>query len=409
MTEDKSEPTGSCAPHRDDHRHGDLATAATAFARNLTETQESLRRLAILVAEGARPDTLFAAVTQEVRRYFGGTTARMIRYEINSTATLVANEGTWGPHVMVGYAWEDYPPDGLTATIRRTGRTARVEDYAALAGGEPYRQEGLRSAVGLPIHVHGRLWGMIAVGSTAGDLPVDTEERMADFTELIGIAVANAQSRAELIASRARIVAASDEARRRIERDLHDGAQQRLVGLALRLRMAADAVVGNESVCREIDALATEVVAIIDDLREISAGFHPAILSHAGMAAAVRMLARRSTVPVQTDIRVEHQLPKALEVCGYYVVSELLTNTAKHANASFAEVKIVIDGQLLRIIVSDDGVGGADPKRGSGLIGISDRVEALGGTLTVSSDAGNGTRICCELPTSTIGAMPSVQ
>jgi GAF domain-containing protein len=207
------EPTRSVVPQRYDRRHGGFVNVATTSVRNLADTQESLRRLAILIAEGARPDTLFAAVTEESRRYFGGSTARMIRYETNGTATLLANEGTCGPHVMVGCTWDHYPPDGLTATIRRTGRSARVEDYAALAGGEPYRKEGLRSAVGLPIHVHGRLWGMIAVGSTSEILPVDAERRMADFTELIGIAVANEPSRAELIASRARIVAASDEAR----------------------------------------------------------------------------------------------------------------------------------------------------------------------------------------------------
>jgi signal transduction histidine kinase len=165
----------------------------------------------------------------------------------------------------------------------------------------------------------------------------------------------------------------------------------------------------NEPIRREIGALASEVAGVIEDLREISAGIHPAILSHGGLAAAVRMLVRRSTVPVQADIRVDRQLPSAVEVCSYYVVSELLTNMAKHANASFAGVKIDTHGQLLRIVVSDDGVGGAAPQRGSGLIGISDRVHALGGTVAVSSETGSGTRICCEFPLSTIDALPSVQ
>ena len=208
--------------------------------RELADTQASLRRLAMLVARGESPEAVFAAVTREVLRHFGDGTARMIRYELDGTATLLANEGTTGPHVRVGERWEGYPPTGLTATVLRTGRAARVDDYRDIPGGEPYLAEGLRSAVAMPVHVNGRLWGMIAVGSGQGPLPPDTEQRMTEFTELVATAVANAQSRAELMTSRARIVAASDEARRRIERDLHDGAQQRLVALALRLRMAAE-------------------------------------------------------------------------------------------------------------------------------------------------------------------------
>src|SRR5207245_1283086 len=191
----------------------------------------ALRRLAMLVARGEPPEAVFAATTGEALRYFGGGTARMIRYEPDGTATLLANEGTTGPHVRVGERWEGYPPTGLTATVQRTGRAVRVDDYRDIPGGEPYLREGLRSAVAMPIHVQGRLWGLIAVGSGHWSLPRDTEQRMTEFAELVATAVANAQSRAELITSRAGIVAASDEARRRIERDLHDGAQQRLVAL----------------------------------------------------------------------------------------------------------------------------------------------------------------------------------
>ncbi len=207
--------------------------------RDLAGTQASLRRLAMLIARREPPEAVFAAVTKEVLRHFGNGTARMIRFDLDGTATLVANEGTTGPHVRVGERWEGYPPAGLTATVLRTGRAARVDDYRDIPGGEPYLGEGLRSAVAMPVHVHGRLWGMIAVGSGEAPLPPDTEQRMTEFTDLVATAVANAQSRAELMTSRARIVAASDEARRRIERDLHDGAQQRLVALALRLRSAA--------------------------------------------------------------------------------------------------------------------------------------------------------------------------
>jgi signal transduction histidine kinase len=225
---------------------------------------------------------------------------------------------------------------------------------------------------------------------------------MTDFTELIGIAVANTQSRTEVSASRARILAASDEARRRIERQLHDGVQQRLVRLALHLGITGDSASADEWLKQEIDALVTEVLGVLEDLRETSRGIHPTILSDAGLGAAVRMLARRSTVPVRTDIAIEGRLPKPIEACAYHVVSELLTNTGKHARASLASVEVEVGGALLRLCVSDDGVGGADHTQGSGLIGVRDRVEALGGTLLVSSEPGRGTRVCCEMPTVSI-------
>lgn len=402
-TPDRPADATGPTPHQKGFCRAELLSEALATARGLAETQASLRRLALLVAEGATSDVLFTAVTKEALRHFGGGTARTIRYERDGTATLLANEGTTGPHVRVGKPWQNIPPDGLTATIRRTGRCARVEDYGSMRGGEVFRQEGLRSAVGMPIYVSGRLWGMIAVGSGSGNLPLATEQRMTEFTDLIGIAVANAQGRAELIASRARIVTAADEARRRIERDLHDGAQQRLVRLALRLRMAGDSATANEWLKHEIDALVSEVLGVLDDLREISRGIHPAILSEAGLGAAVRMLARRATVPVQTAITIDGRLPDTIEACAYYVLSELLTNTAKHAHASLAVVEVTGAGTVLRLSVRDDGVGGADPTQGSGLISVRDRVEALGGHLTVSSEPGHGTKVCCELPTATIG------
>jgi signal transduction histidine kinase len=371
--------------------------------RTLIETQDSLRRLARLVADGAPPDAIFAAANQEALHHLGASGARMIRYETDGTTTVLADLGTCDSHVHVGQTEVNHPPEGLTATIRRTGRPARVDDHQALTGGDPLCRDGVRAAVGVPIHVHGHLWGLIGVGSKSGDLPMDTEQQLADFTELIAIAVAHAQSRAELNASRARIVAASDEARRRIERDLHDGAQQRLVGLAMRLGAAADSVSAHEPVRDELCAMISEVDEISEGLREISRGIHPAILSSAGIPAALRMLARRSTVAVQTDIRVERRLPMAAEVCAYYVVSEALTNVTKHARASQAQVRVVMDGAILRICVSDNGLGGADPNRGTGLIGIDDRVQALGGALSVTSERGEGTTISCDLPTEKIG------
>jgi signal transduction histidine kinase len=374
--------------------------------RELADTQAALRRLAMLVARGEPPEAVFAAVTKEALRHFGHGTARMIRYEPDGTATLLANEGMTGPPCARRRTLEGLSAAGLAATVLRTGRAAHVDDYHGFPGGEPYLGEGLRSAVAMPVHVNGRLWGAIAVGSEEGPLPPDTELRMTEFTYLVATAVANAQSRAELMASRARIVAASDEGRRRIERDLHDGAQQRLVTLAFRLRSAAAASTAGDEMRTEVADAAAELLGVIDDLREISRGIHPAILSEAGLRPALRALGRRSAVPVELDVRVDGRLPEPVEVGAYYVISEMLTNAAKHAQASVVEVDAEASGRTLRVRVRDDGIGGADPVRGSGLAGLKDRIEALGGTFSVHSPAGRGTTVCCEFPVAAGGGYP---
>jgi signal transduction histidine kinase len=379
--------------------------AATAIAnadsqqelRELADTQAALRRLATLVARGEPPEAVFAATTHEALERFGGGTARMIRYELDASATLLANEGSVGPHVRVGQPWEGYPATGLTATVLHTGRPARVDDYAEVPGGEPYLREGIRSAIAVPIHVNGRLWGMIAVGS-GRPLPSHAEQRMREFTDLVATAVANAQNRAELIASRARIVTSADEVRRRIERDLHDGAQQHLLALALRLRSLAASPQASQEIRDEITNVAAGLVDAVDELRELSRGIHPAILSNAGLPPALRALGRRAAVPVEMDVRIDGRLPEPVEVGAYYVVSEMLTNVVKHAHAS----SVVVDAKalpgVLRLCVRDDGIGGADPQGGSGLVGLKDRVEALGGTFDMRSPAGGGTTLTCELP-----------
>ena len=557
--------------------------AATAIAnaqaeqelRELADTQAALRRLATLVARGQPPEAVFAAATREALQYFGGGIARMIRYEPDGTATLVAREGTTYPE-RVGGPFEGYPPGGLTAIVRRTGRAAQVDDYRDVPGGERFLREGLRSAVGMPVHVNGRLWGMIAVGSREGPLPPGSEQRMteftdlvatavanaqnraaletsrdelarllaeqaalrrvatlvargldpaeifwavaeevrrmlgadsagiarfepdgtsvvvvgavgeyvvkwpvgtrvelpdyaalavvwrtgrsaridedvwssasdpvadalremgirslvaspivvegrlwgavnawtrrgpfpsdaadrmADFTELVATAVGNAESRAEVAASRARIVAAADETRRRIERDLHDGTQQRLVSLGLELRLAQGIVPAELGELEaEIGRVAGELNGIVEDLREIARGIHPAILSEGGLRPALRTLARRAAIAVELDVAPIARLPEPIEVAAYYVVSESLTNATRHAHASVVEVGAEASGSTLRVCVRDDGVGGADPRRGSGLVGLKDRIEALGGAFSMHSPAGGGTTVSCELP-----------
>jgi signal transduction histidine kinase len=248
--------------------------------------------------------------------------------------------------------------------------------------------------------VEGRLWGMIAVGSSLEQpLPPDTEGRLASFTELVATAIANAASRADLAASRARIVAAADETRRRIERDLHDGIQQQLVNLILELNLAEgteDCEVGELKA--QLARTARGLAGTLEGVREIARGIHPAILSRGGLEPALRTLARRSAVPVELDLRAERRLPEHVEVAAYYVVSEALTNAAKHAHASAVNVELCTHDAVLRVAIRDDGIGGADVSRGSGLVGLSDRIEAFGGRLYVTSPTGDGTTIVVEIP-----------
>jgi signal transduction histidine kinase len=251
-----------------------------------------------------------------------------------------------------------------------------------------------------PIVVEGRLWGALSVATTHAPLPADTEQRMANFTELMATAMANAESRAELTASRVRIVAAADDTRRRIERDLHDGIQQRLVSLGLDLRATqAAATAEHAELGRQLERVADGLGDALTDLQELSRGIHPAILSQGGLGPALWALARRSAVPVELDVDLETtRLPASIEVAAYYVVSEALTNAAKHARASVVEVDARAGDGRLHLLVRDDGVGGATVAHGSGLIGLSDRVQALGGRIGVRSPAGEGTTLEIDLP-----------
>ncbi|HEX6520334.1 MAG TPA: GAF domain-containing protein [Streptosporangiaceae bacterium] len=379
--------------------------------RELADTQASLRRLAMLTARGGPPEAVFGAAAKEVLRHFSNSTAKMVRFELDGTATVIADEGTLGAQERVAGHVEDH----LIATVLGTGRAAYIDGYHDIPGMGPSPREGLRSAAAMPVYVHGRLWGMITVGSGPGSLPPDTEQRMTEFAELVATAVANSQSRDELMTSRARVVAASDEVRRRLERDLHDGPQQRLLALALRLSAAGEASFepgrpggpgergelggpDESETGAEIADIAAELLGVIDDLRELSRGIHPAILSKGGLRPALRALARRSAIPVELDARVDSRLPERIEVGAYYVVSEMLTNAAKHARASVVHVDVKTFGGVLWLHVRDDGIGGADPARGSGLLGLKDRIEALGGTFAFHSPVGLGTTVSCEFP-----------
>ncbi|MEA3020357.1 MAG: hypothetical protein QOI47_1881, partial [Actinomycetota bacterium] len=259
---------------------------------------------------------------------------------------------------------------------------------------------GIRCTVAVPIVVEGSLWGSISAGTGREQFPAEAGHRMAEFTGLAAAAIANAESRSELTASRARIVAASDEARRRIERDLHDGTQQRLVSLGLALRTAeADVPPELEALRVELSRAANGLTEAAEALQEISRGIHPAILAEGGLGPALRTLARRSAVPVELDVRTDdRRLPQQVEVAAYYVVSEALTNAAKHAQASVVRVDVDSNDSILGLVIRDDGVGGADLARGTGLVGLSDRVAALGGRLELASAVGLGTALHITIP-----------
>jgi signal transduction histidine kinase len=348
-------------------------------------------------------EELFAAVTTEVGRLLGVHLSGMARYESNATLTVLAAWGAEGAHTLVPGPW---PLEGgdLATRIWETGRPVRIDDYRGVAGpiAAFVREElGIGCSVGSPIVVEGRLWGALFVHSKhlQQPLPADTEVRLASFTALVATAIANVESRAELMASRARIAAAADEMRRRIERNLHDGIQQRLVSLGLELR-AAQATVPPQlgELDEALSRVGTGLTSVFDELREISHGIHPAILSDGGLERALRSLRRRSAVPVELDLHVDRPLPEPVEVATYYVVSEALTNAAKHAQASVVNVELDTRRAVLRLVIGDDGIGGAEASLGSGLLGLRDRVEALGGTLQITSPTGSGTMLLIELP-----------
>ena len=366
--------------------------------RTIAEEQAALRRVATLVAQGETPEAVFASVAEEVGRLLSLDRAFVSRFEDDTVISVAAWSAT-GETLPVGLR-TPASADTAAGLVRETGRPARIDRYE----GEMLvraRKFGIRSTVGAPISVEGRLWGLMLVASTSEDSspPPDTEERLAAFSELLATAIANAQARGELTASRARIIATADETRRRIERDLHDGAQQRLVSLALQLRAAQAAVPSDlDELARELDDVARGLTGALDDLREFARGIHPAILAEGGLGAALKSLARRSAVPVVLEMRTDARLPEPVEVATYYLVSEALANTAKHAEASAVVVGVETTDGVLLVSVRDDGIGGAGFVPGSGLVGLRDRVEALGGRVALESPRGGGTAVEVELP-----------
>jgi PAS domain S-box-containing protein len=381
---------------------------AQAEERRLAEEQAALRRVATLVASDAPPEHVFQAVTEEVARLLGIREAVLERFEDGEAGTVV---GRFGRRMIGGFEIGTTIPieEGLTAwQVLHTGAPARVDSFDEASGplAERVRALGYRSTIGVPIFVAGSIWGALVAALAEGEsLPPETERRMQAFAELVGLALASAQAREELEASRVRIVEASDAERRRLERDLHDGAQQRLVALSVGLRLAQAKIQDAPDEADELLGIASEELAeTLTELRELAQGIHPAVLTEQGLEAALEVLAARAPLPVELDVHLPERLPEPIEATAYFVVSEALANVAKHAEAESARVYAERPNGRALVEVVDDGVGGADPNGGSGLCGLRDRVEALDGKLLVESAPGRGTVVRAELPVRGRGA-----
>jgi signal transduction histidine kinase len=378
----------------------DRSEAADSELVRLFEEQAALRRVATLVARGTDRLGVCAAVTGEVGRLLHADVASMIRFE-DGHGTIVAG---WSagptPAMPVGYR-VSFGKDSTAARIHRTALPARVDSYDQ--PGQAFatlRALGVRASVGAPIVVDGELWGAVVVGSTSETpFPSGAEQRLAAFAELVAQALANAEAREQLAASRKRLVEAAQVERRRLERNLHDGAQQRLVAIALTLRLAERQLEREPAAARDSLVRATaELAEALEELRELARGLHPAVLTDHGLEAALRALAARAPLPVELSVDLEARPDEPIEAAAYFVVAEALTNVARYAFATAATVTVRPTTDSVLVEVSDDGNGGADPRAGSGLRGLIDRVEALGGRLEVESPIGRGTTIRAWLP-----------
>ncbi len=363
----------------------------------LVREQAALRRVATLVARDEEPARIFAAVCEEVGLILGVTTTNLVRYEDSGNATVL---GSWAARGAPAFpVAADLPMDGETVAPRvlRSARPVRVDTYDELEDdlAVQLRAVGIRAAVGAPIVVAGRLWGaVIAASGRPFGLPDDAEERISGFAQLLTDAVANADAREQLAASRARILQAGYEERRRLGRDLHDGAQQELVNVVIDLQLAKKRWEEQPERARGlVDDALEHAQAAIDDLRDLAAGIHPAVLTDRGLVAALETLASRSPVPVELDAQLDERLPMPVETTAYFVVAEALTNVGKYSLASLAVVAVRRDGDWLEVEVRDDGIGGANPSAGSGLRGLADRVSAMQGRFQVCSPPGRGTRV----------------
>jgi signal transduction histidine kinase len=379
----------------------------------LASAQSALRRVSTLVARGATPDQIFQAVAAETGQLLGVSQASTIHFDGELGVTV----GRWSrgsPRGFeVGTAVPLTDPDSLTARVARTGSAGRIDDYSLLHSNVAQQMQrlGYRSAVAAPIIVDGHTWGALLVASNKPEpLGSEAERRLAEFTELVALALESAQAHADLTASRARIVSVGDTERKRVERNLHDGVQQRLLALTLQLKLAQSRIREDaDSAEQLIDAVIAELQVALEELREVARGLHPAILSERGLGPALQSLTAHAPFPIEVTGTSNERLPESVEQALYYVVSEALTNAAKHASPSCGAVVLGIDCETVSVEVRDDGSGGAEIGRGTGLQGLADRIDALGGHFTLTSPQGGGTLIRAELPRGEAGVSRIVE
>jgi signal transduction histidine kinase len=376
-------------------------SASERAQQALTDEQTALRRIATLIASEAASARVFEQVTIEAARTLGASAATLARFDEGGTVTFV---GAWSDTGELAFPVGSQVPveeTGVLAEIRRTGRPERIDDYAGQAPEivERLSSFGYGSSSAAPVKVAGRVWGALVAAAPRDRLAPGSERRLCDFAELVAQALANADAYRKLAASRVRIVEAGDTERRRLERNLHDGAQQRLVSLALQLRLIKSSLRKDpESADALLVKADRELDHALEELRELARGIHPAVLTERGLEAAVRTLADRAPIPVELSRLPKDRLPGSVEAAIYYLVAEAITNVAKYAQATSASVAVERSNGFATVVVRDDGIGGAEPVPGSGLVGLADRVEALGGRLHIESPPGRGTQLTAEIP-----------
>ena len=365
----------------------------------LASREGSLRRIATLVASGAASTKVFAAIAREVAQVLGVALVVIWRSDPDGRASVL---GAWSDRPHPFEAGTSWPVEESTAAamLPEIGRPTRIEDFGEIVGAIPdaIRETGMRSGTGAAIVVDGEFWGVMGAAVAEGEPLVDhIEDRLVEFTALVATAISNMEARADLAASRARIVAATDEERRRVVRDLHDGAQQRLIHTVITLKLACRAIQDEQPAAPALVAEALDhAERATEELRELAHGILPSVLTEGGLGAGVQALASRMSLPVEIDVSVG-RLPAAVEATAYFVTAEALTNVAKHSGAGHAAVTASVADRTLQVHVRDDGIGGARPD-GSGLLGLADRLAVVEGQLRVESPADGGTLVAADIP-----------
>jgi signal transduction histidine kinase len=376
-------------------------SASDEVQRQLTAKQAALRRIATLVAAEAASRRVFEEVTVEAAQTIGASAASLARFDPKNAVII----GAWSQGGSLAFPTGSsisLEAAGVLAAVRDTGEPQRIHRYDELAGPIVERMSsfGYGSATAVPIKLGGEVWGALVVAGAHGEsLPVDAERQLADFAELVAQALANAEAYRKLADSRARIVQATDSERRRLERNLHDGAQQRLVSLALQLQLMKTAMKGDPATAESLLAQAdNELGQALRELRELARGIHPATLTTHGLQTALEALTRNATIPIHVTRIPAERLPEPIEAAIYYLVAEAVANVLKYAQATQATVAVERSNGAVRVVVADDGVGGAEPGNGTGLVGLIDRIEALDGRLRIESARGHGTRLSAVIP-----------